>query len=171
MTLHRSLLLAAALATGLAGCASTGGRQVANRGGDAVSQPFRDLSLIRDVTPEALTRSAAAPYAAETTADCAALSTELAALDLALGPDLDGPQAKGDGFVGEAADAALHSLFDLPFRGVIRRVSGADQRDKAHARAVLAGMVRRGFLKGLALARGCPPAVAAESAGTQALGL
>lgn len=171
MTLHRSLLLAAALATSLAGCASTGGRQAANRGGDAISQPFRDLSLIRDVTPEALTRSAAGPYAAETVGDCPALSAELAALDLALGPDLDGPQTKGDGFVGEAADAALHSLFDLPFRGVIRRVSGADQRDKAQARAVLAGMVRRGFLKGLALARGCPPAVAAETAGALALGL
>lgn len=171
MTLHPSLLLAAALATGLAGCASTGGRQAANRGGDAVSQPFRDLSLIRDVTPEALTRSAAAPYAADAAVDCAALSTELAALDLALGPDLDTPPTKEDGFVGDAADAALHSLFDLPFRGVIRRVSGADQRDKTHARAVLAGMVRRGFLKGLAVARGCPRAAAGATTGAQAPGL
>ncbi|HRD45317.1 MAG TPA: hypothetical protein PLF78_02415 [Caulobacter sp.] len=167
MTLHRSLLLAAALATGMAGCASTPEPQAAGKGSDAVSQPLRDLSLIRDVTPEALTRSAAGPYATETVSDCAALSTEIAALDLALGPDLDGPQAKGDGIVSEAADAALRSVFDLPFRGVIRRVSGADKRDKAHARAVLAGMVRRGFLKGLAVARRCPPppAAAAPTAG------
>ena len=37
----------------------------------------------------------------------------------------------------------------IPFRGIVREVSGANARRDAFNRAVTAGMVRRGYLKGL----------------------
>jgi hypothetical protein len=45
---------------------------------------------------------------------------------------------------------ALRSALGLPMRGIVRWISGADRRAKVHARAVLAGIARRSFLKGVA---------------------
>jgi hypothetical protein len=154
-----SFLLAGVMALGLGACATTDGKGPERSGdamGDAVSQPFKDLSLMRETTSPVLARAAKGPYAAEDPVPCAAVAAEIAELDAALGPDLD---ARGEAETG-AAEAiifgALRGALDLPFRGIIRRVSGAEKRDRVQARAVLAGMVRRGFLKGLARAAGCP---------------
>lgn len=158
MTVLRPLVVVL-LAVGLTGCATAGQRSTAQRsaerGAAVVEQPFRDLSLIRQTTPEILTAAAAAPYAFEPPADCKVLGDELAALDLALPRDLDAPREKGPGFAEDAALSALAGAFGLPFRGMVRKVSGAERRDRDHARAVLAGMVRRGFLKGVARTSGC----------------
>lgn len=142
---------------GLTACATTDRQRGASEGAGAIEQPFRDLSIIRDKTPEVLAASANAPYATDGAMDCAVLSAEIARLDEALGPDLDVVREKS-GWVGEdAIYAALRGALDLPFRGIIRRVTGAERRDRDQARAVLAGMVRRGYLKGLARADDCPP--------------
>jgi hypothetical protein len=37
----------------------------------------------------------------------------------------------------------------LPFRGVVRRISGAHKRDQKREHAILAAIARRGFLKGV----------------------
>lgn len=158
---RRLILLMVGLACGLAGCATTT-QTSSERGADAVSgavsQPFRDLSLIRKAVPEVLARAAADPYATTTPLDCDAVAREIGELDAILGPDLKagGKDKGGDAF--DIVSGALGSAFDLPFRGVVRKVSGAEKRDRDAARAVLSGMVRRGFLKGQALTAGCPPA-------------
>lgn len=159
MMAHR-FLVGAGLVLSLAACSTTTSQRTSDRGADAVSQPFRDLAIIRSPVPPALATASAAPYAAERPGDCAALTTEITALTDVLGPDLDILPEKGPGFAEDTAVAALRSLFDLPFRGVIRKVSGAERMDRERARAVLSGMVRRGYLKGLAGTAGCtlPPA-------------
>lgn len=163
MTLVRSSLTAL-LALALTACATTDRQRGASEGQGAIEQPFRDLSIIRDKTPEALAASAEAPYAAGDARDCPALAAEIARLDAVLGPDLDVVRPKA-GWVGaDAIYSALRGALDLPFRGIIRRVTGAERHDREQARAVLAGMVRRGFLKGLARAADCPPAPAAPPA-------
>lgn len=145
------------LLPGLTACASTATTdRVPGRGEEAVTRPLRDLSLVQTPIPPQLAAAAAAPYGVEPSRDCPALLTEIGALDSVLGPDIDQVPAKGPGFAEDTAISALQSLFDLPFRGVIRRISGAERLDREKARAVLAGMVRRGYLKGLALAAGCP---------------
>lgn len=50
----------------------------------------------------------------------------------------------------------------IPFRGVVRRVSGADRHAKAVERAYQAGRLRRAFLKGLgaSLDPPCPGTIA-----------
>lgn len=141
-----SALCATALA--LSSCASPSAPV-----GQAVGQPFRDLSVVRETTPEALQRSAASPYVRP--ADCAAIRAELAALDAALGPDLDAPRTS-DGQAGaELLAEAISEVVSLPFRGVVRRISGAHQRDRQKAEAIVAGVGRRGYLRGLATERGC----------------
>lgn len=71
-----------------------------------------------------------------------------------LGPDydfLDRPE--GELRPGNIAKGLVGSL--IPFRGIVREVTGAagDERDLLYA--ITAGMTRRGFLKGLGKGRGC----------------
>lgn len=147
------------MAAGLAACATGGGapgpRNTHSAEG-AISQPFRDLSLMREATPEVLTRAAAAPYAAPAPLDCPAMAAEVAGLDAALGPDIDRRAVETGWQAEEMVWDALRSAIGLPFRGVIRRISGAEKFDRTRARAVLSGMVRRGFLKGWSRAADCP---------------
>jgi hypothetical protein len=139
----------------------------------AMGQPFRDLSLIREVAPEPLQRAAAGPYDTDRIGDCAAAQAEVAELNDALGPDLSA-DAKTDGLsVQGLAGDLVAGAFGLPFRGVVRFVTGAEDRDQALRAAVLAGMVRRGFLKGRMGMSGCalPPEarpVADHSSGERA---
>ena len=45
----------------------------------------------------------------------------------------------------------------IPFRGVVRKLSGAESHDRLVQSAIIAGNVRRAYLKGLGEARGCMP--------------
>jgi hypothetical protein len=45
----------------------------------------------------------------------------------------------------------------IPFRGWIRKLSGAEQHDRYVQAAITAGAVRRAYLKGLGEAKGCDP--------------
>lgn len=122
----------------------------------SLDQPFRDLSLIREVAPDVLVQAAAQPYDLTGLTNCPGLAAELARLDDALGPDLKpGAPSTAVSVQGLAADLVSGAV-GLPFRGIVRRVSGAQAREDALRAAVLAGMVRRGFLKGRAGALGCP---------------
>ncbi|MFC3068362.1 hypothetical protein [Phenylobacterium soli] len=126
--------------------------------GRAVQQPMRDLSLIRDAAPPVLTRAVAEPYDREQVKTCAQVTHELAELDTALGPDLKPGDKPGSGLsIGGLAADLVGGAIGLPFRGVVRHVTGAEQRDRALRAAVLAGMVRRGFLKGRLAEMTCEP--------------
>lgn len=121
--------------------------------GEAMSQPLRDLSLVREETPDVLSRAAAKPY--DQLFDCAGVTEELAALEEALGPDLDAPPTEDGMVAGEMLAEVIDDVLALPFRGIVRRITGAHQRDREKARAIVAGVGRRGFLRGLAQERGC----------------
>lgn len=115
----------------------------------AVQQPMRDLSIIRDRAPPALLRAVAQPYDKDEIRTCPQVIHELAELDAALGPDLKPGDKPGSGLsMGGLAADLVGGAVGLPFRGVVRQMTGAEQRDRELRAAVLAGMVRRGFLKG-----------------------
>lgn len=119
--------------------------------GRVATQPIRDLSLVRERAPEVLKRALANPYD-QTESACPTLRGEIAELDAALGPDLQ----PGEIPHANTLAAELAGLVSLPFRGVVRRVTGAERRERALRAAVLAGMVRRGFLKGRLSQMNCP---------------
>jgi hypothetical protein len=121
----------------------------------AVEQPFKDLNVVRDEGPNVVRQAALDPYAAPKSSECADLAREISELSAALGPDVDTPAATGhvdvEKFVGEAVEGVAH----LPFRGVVRWISGAAERDRRLALAITAAIARRGFLRGFAQAKGC----------------
>jgi hypothetical protein len=130
----------------LAGCATSGSptdRPDAVTG--AVQQPFKDLNLVREQTPQVLEAAAKAPYVEIQPLNCDAVRAELAALDKELGPDFDAAENKNDDILA----GALRSAMGLPFRGVVRKITGAQKRDQKREHAILAGIARRGFLKGV----------------------
>ena len=145
--------------TALAACGLTVGCAASSRDADpmgrAISQPARDLSLMRDALPAVLTRAADAPYAPPKDGGCPELAREIADLDGVLGPDVD---ATVSGSKTDAGKALASAVPGIPFRGVVREMTGAAARDREQQRIILAGVARRGFLKGLAHSLACPPA-------------
>ncbi|HET9159901.1 MAG TPA: hypothetical protein VFN88_04760, partial [Caulobacteraceae bacterium] len=92
--------------------------------------------------------------------DCQTLVGEIAELNAALGPDVDVAPTKASRNAEELVGEAVRGAVGLPFRGVVRRVTGAEAHDRQLRRAVTAAVARRGFLRGVALGRDCtaPPA-------------
>lgn len=130
----------------------------------AVTTPLRDLNVDRVDIPDVLLQAITDPYARPPrNARCSQLIALVRPLDDALGPDIDqappppgAPGERGKGAaLGTAADLATGAL--IPFRGVVRMVSGAESHDRLVQAAIVAGHTRRAYLKGLGEAKGCPP--------------
>lgn len=162
-------LCVAALAGGCAATTYTDRSSEDRRVGGAFQQPFRDVGWTRENPPQVLIRAAEAPYALEAGAECSAILAETAELDTVLGPDLDAenqPEAQSDTDATGLFSGAIRGLIGLPYRGIIRRFSGAEGRERVLREAILAGMVRRAFLRGAARAAACAsPTPDAQSAG------
>jgi hypothetical protein len=128
-----------------------------------VSEPFEDVGLKRDAIPERLALLVPDPYQLPVQPVCPNVRDEIAALDELLGiqakDDGTHPQALRDEGASVIEKQALTMLRGevqiLPFRGVVRRVSGADRHARRVIRAYEAGDQRRAFLKGIAAAYGC----------------
>ncbi|MES2895096.1 MAG: hypothetical protein V4759_03625 [Pseudomonadota bacterium] len=132
----------------------------------ALLAPLRDVNIMRDEVPKSLTGAQEAPYLDPQKASCAELAAMIAPLEAALGPDRgDGaapPKSGGRSMVlGALADVTRDVI---PFRGVVRRLSGASRQDQKVREAREAGQLRRAYLKGFASANGCygPPQQVAE---------
>lgn len=127
--------------------------------GRAATAPLDDLNLRRHEVPESLIVARRAPYETASLRRCSAVIAQIDNLDQALGPDVDQPvPATGTG--DQAANAALELVRDaatdfIPLRSWVRRLSGAAARDREVQAAIRAGLVRRGFLKGIAHQRRC----------------
>jgi hypothetical protein len=121
---------------------------------DIATTPIRDLNLSRDEIPAALQQAAVATYVTDGLTGCAQIGAAIAELDEILGPDFDISQAERDNIsVGRMARSAVASL--IPFRGIVRELTGAADHQRQFEEAIFAGAVRRGFLKGLGQQRGC----------------
>jgi hypothetical protein len=128
----------------------------------AVEAPLRDLNVLRTKIPPVLLEAMSDPYyRPPEQLDCDDITGLLEPLDIALGPDLDTPKDrepmthKGRGAtLGAVAGAAASAV---PFHSWIRKLSGAERHDDYVQKAITAGGIRRGYLKGLGEAKGCAP--------------
>ena len=122
---------------------------------EVAKTPLRDLNIDGRDIPAVLLKAASDPYAMTGLGKCNAIITEIAALDEVLGADYD--IAEGDGrnpiSPGRIGQSVVGSI--IPFRGIVREISGASGNERALRAAYTAGMVRRGFLKGLGLGKRC----------------
>jgi hypothetical protein len=164
-----ALLLAAALALALAGCASPETAKDSAKEGvqvqKAIEAPLADLNLVQEKIPVLLEAAVKAPYALPSERTCPALANEVRGLDAVLGADLDTPPTlanpglleRGTTLVGGAANDALRGAAEsvIPFRGWVRKLDGAERHSKEVAAAIAAGSVRRAFLKGVGQTLNC----------------
>ena len=121
---------------------------------DVARTPLEDFNVDNEEIPEILTDAVEDPYDAEGLIACNHIVAEIAALDSVLGADFDIPQEERDRIsMGRVAKTVVGSF--IPFRGLVREVSGANERRREVELAVTAGMVRRGYLKGMGEQRGC----------------
>jgi hypothetical protein len=122
--------------------------------GDAAATPVSDLNLKKGEIPPLLIAAQERPYHLGGLERCNQIAGAIRQLDQLLGDDLDLPQEDGQRVTaGRVAQAAVGSF--IPFRGLIREVSGANTHERRMQAAIDAGIARRAFLKGYGQARGC----------------
>lgn len=121
---------------------------------DVVTTPATDLNLKKDEIPALLLTAQQRPYTLGGLDTCRQLTAAIGELDAVLGDDVDVPQEGGRRVQpGRVAQSVVGSL--IPFRGLIREISGANAHDRALQQAVVAGVARRSFLKGIGQGKGC----------------
>lgn len=131
-----------------------------------VTKPLRDTNIIKPKVAPLLEQALKNPYATTDIKTCPQIAGAVRDLDAALGDDFDipAPPGKEDEQAGLAlAAAGVFVGGILPASGLIREVSGANKAQKHAAAAVLAGSVRRGFLKGFGASKGCKPPAAPKA--------
>jgi hypothetical protein len=127
------------------------------KAGQIVTQPGRDVGLDKAKIPEVLQKAVENPYAAPPVKSCTGLNRSLGELNAVLGEDFTVGADKNEGRAGKIAEAVGKTIVNslIPFRGLVREVSGAAPAERRLEAAVTAGIARRGYLRGLASARGC----------------
>jgi hypothetical protein len=156
------------LVASLSACASTQQERV----GDIAATPLRDFNIKAPEIPPVLLEAKQKPYAAPVDQSCDGLGRQVAVLDEVLGADLDAESvtdelsksARAKNAVGNAAAGALQKTVEgaIPFRGWVRKLSGAERHSNEASAAIAAGTARRAFLKGLALGKACQPLLASD---------
>jgi hypothetical protein len=121
---------------------------------EVVETPATDLNIKKDQIPLLLVAAQQRPYTLSGLGTCQRLAAAIGELDAVLGDDVDLPQT-GTRRVsaGRVAQSVVGSF--IPFRGVIREVSGANAHDREMQAAIIAGVARRSFLKGIGQGKGC----------------
>ncbi|WBH16628.1 hypothetical protein [Sphingomonas radiodurans] len=121
---------------------------------EIVTQPARDVGITKKEIPPLLVKTSEAPYTPVGAANCAQIASSIAALTAEIGPDFSTSPTTNKRNIAKLGGAAvINSL--MPFRGIIREVSGASAAERRMNLAIDAGIARRGFLRGLQVARKC----------------
>ena len=122
---------------------------------DAARTPMTDLNLSRTEIPALLAEAQQRPYSLQGLSSCDQLKRAVGELDGVLGPDMDLPQAERARLSGGRIAQWAVGRF-IPFRGLIREISGANKQQREVEEAIQSGLVRRAFLKGVGAAKRCP---------------
>lgn len=177
-----SLILIALGAGATTGCASMGGDKASKStttatsrdddngsairaaASDAAVQPLRDFGMVRRKIPPALARIGD-PYAPPSGESCEWIRYEIQQLDAALQGDVEAPAGhdessmaeRGGTIAKQGATEAVRGVGSMlvPQRSLVRMLTGASKADRMYAEAEQRGMVRRGYLRGLADSKKC----------------
>lgn len=177
----RSLLIALSIWGLLTACASSEKRQEAPENGpsateraldrtsagigNAASAPLKDMNIIRQDIP-VLLKEIKNPYDLDPALTCEEITERVEALNLVLGRDWDMPPPDKKSMDERAADGASTAVLDtiasqasgiVPYRGIVRTLSGAKSHTKKVIKAYERGSHRRTYLKAIGLMNACPP--------------
>lgn len=150
-------LAAASLAAGPA-LAQEKPQSTTKQAEDIATQPAKDVGVVKTKIPPVLERAAENPYGLSGLAKCARIRAAFNELGTALGPDFaadsDPRKSRKLKITGDTVAGLI-----VPFRGLVREVSGAASAQRELEAAIAAGFARRGFLRGVYQTRGCKPAL------------
>lgn len=127
-----------------------------DKAGDIASQPVRDIGIEKREIPEVLQKAVQNPYAPPARG-CRPINLALGELNAVLGDDFTVGTEANENRTGKVAEAVGKTIVNslIPFRGLVREISGAAPAERRLQAAVAAGIARRGYLRGLAGGMGC----------------
>ena len=127
------------------------------KAGTIATQPARDVGLDKEEIPPVLLKAVENPYAAPPARTCKGLTSALGELNAVLGEDFTVGAKANENRTGKIAEAVGKTIVNslIPFRGLVREISGAAPQERRLQAAVTAGIARRGYLRGMAATKGC----------------
>ena len=122
---------------------------------------MRDVGISRHEIPPPLVKASEDPYSLQGLKSCKQLASAVEELDGVLGPDFQPGGKYQENRMAKLAAAGGKTVVNsiIPFRGLVREVSGAAPADRRLRAAVEAGYARRGFLRGVHATRRCRPQI------------
>lgn len=117
--------------------------------GDVVTSPLKDLNIAKDPIPPLLINAREAPYDRDGVRTCSDIEGKVRELDAILGDDLDlvTEDERNPISAGRVAKWAVGTF--IPFRGLLRELTGAKDHERKFRDAIAAGLMRRAYLKGV----------------------
>lgn len=136
---------------------SSWARDTGKKALDIGMQPTRDVGISRREIPPILEKARADPYSLKGLKTCTQLAAEVTRLNAELGPDYVVGNEVKENRAGKLAEAGGKTLVNaiIPFRGLVREMSGAAPAERRMDAALDAGYARRGFLRGVHAKQGC----------------
>lgn len=128
-----------------------------NRAGRIATQPGRDVGLDKKEIPPVLLKAVEYPYASPPVRTCKGIRNSISELNAVLGQDFTVGAQANENRTGKIAEAVGKTVVNslIPFRGLVREISGAAPAERRLQAAVTAGIARRGYLRGVAASKGC----------------
>ncbi|MET0375477.1 MAG: hypothetical protein ABW128_14640 [Rhizorhabdus sp.] len=132
-------------------------KSVGQSAGRIASQPVKDVGVAKTTIPPALIAAAQNPYSLKGIRTCRDISAAFHAMTDVIGPDFKAGETKKENRAGKLAEAGGQTVVNslIPFRGLVREVTGAAPAQRRLNRAIDAGYARRGFLRGVHQTRKC----------------
>ncbi len=133
------------------------GTEVRKKSVEIGTQPVRDVGITKREIPPILVKARQDPYSLKGLKTCKQLALEVASLNLVLGPDYVVGNEVKENRMGKLAEAGGKTVINsiIPFRSLVREVTGAAPADRRLNAALDAGYARRGFLRGVHAKQGC----------------
>ncbi|WP_165185564.1 hypothetical protein [Caulobacter soli] len=121
------------------------------------TQPVRDVGIAKREIPPILIKARQDPYSLKGLKTCKQLAAEVSNLNAVLGPDYVVGNEVKENRMGKLAEAGGKTVVNtiIPFRGLVRELTGAAPADRRLNAALDAGYARRGFLRGVHAKQGC----------------
>jgi hypothetical protein len=134
-----------------------GWAEVRKKSVDIGTQPVRDVGIMKRDVPPILIEAQNDPYGLKGLKTCKQLAAEVTRLNEVLGPDYVVGNEVKENRAGKLAEAGGKTVINtiIPFRGLVRELTGAAPADRRLNAALDAGYARRGFLRGVHAKQGC----------------
>ena len=134
-----------------------GWTEIRKKSVDIGAQPVRDVGIMKREVPPILVKAQNDPYSLQGLKTCKQLAAEVTSLNAVLGPDYTVGNEVHENKAGKLAEAGGKTVVNtlIPFRGLVRELTGAAPADRRLNAALDAGYARRGFLRGVHAKQGC----------------